>query len=105
MQENQKQQLEQSKRLNANRVYIYTENCTFCGQTDDFADLSIRLKNLGKNVFTRQTTLWTGWKAEADELELELPCIFDCDTQQCMTVEEGNNKTDEELKEWLNALD
>lgn len=102
--ENQKQ-IERSRRLNANRTYIYTDGCTFCGRNDDWADLSTRLKNLGKNVFARQTLLFAGWGAEADEIGLTLPFVYDCDTGQAITVAEGNAMTDEELKDWLNALD
>lgn len=105
MQNETQKQIEQSRKLNANRVYIYTDECTFCGRNDDWADLSIRLKSLGKDVFARQTLLWAGWKNEADELGLDLPFIYDCDTGKCMTVSDGNAKTDEELKEWLSALD
>lgn len=105
MQNENQRQIEQSRKLNANRTYIYVETCTFCGRNEDWAELSTRLKNLGKNVFARTTTLWTGWAEEAEEIGLELPCVYDCDTGKSMTIAEGNAMSDEELKEWLNALD
>lgn len=93
--------MEQVRKLNANRTYIYTDQCVTCGKTDAYKDIANRLKLKNKDVFVKQTPLFIGWQNEATELGLELPSVYDCDTGHKATVEELDGKSEEELEEWL----
>lgn len=86
---------------NKNRTYIYTKDCKLCGNTEEYSEISHRLKKLGKDVFVKQTSLFAGWQAEADEINLEMPFVLDYDTMNAATVEELNGKSEEELRDWL----
>lgn len=86
---------------NANRTYIYTKQCKLCGHTDAYASLSHRLTTLGKDVYVKQTSLFAGWQAEADEIGLEMPFVLDYDTMQSETVENLDKMNEEELRDWL----
>lgn len=88
-------------KANKNRTFIYTNECKLCGKTESYADLAFRLKKFGKDVFVKQISLWAGWASEAQELNLELPCVLDYDTMRSDTVEHLSKLSDEELKEFL----
>ena len=88
-------------KANENRTFIYTEDCKLCGHTNAYADIVYRLKELGKDVYVKQTSLWVGWSNEAAEIGLPMPFVLDYDTMNTATVEELDKKTNEELKEWL----
>ena len=86
---------------NSNQTFIYTEQCKICGVTEAYAALARRLQDLGKSVQVKQISLFAGWAAEAEELGLPMPSVFDYDSRQAETVENLNKKSNEELREWL----
>lgn len=91
----------QVRKINANRTYIYVEDCAFCGHTEGYAKVATRLKLNKKDVFVKQTPLFLGWQQEAAALGLEMPSVYDCDTNQKATVAELEEMSDEELEAWL----
>ena len=94
-------ELERSNKLNANRTYIYTDECVTCGHTEGYKLIANRLKLLNKDVFVKQTPLFIGWQNEAAEIGLTMPFAYDCDTGNYNTCEELDKLSDEELEEWL----
>ena len=101
----QNQPLSLERRINANRSYIYTENCVICGQTENYAKAATALKSLGKDVYAKQTPLFIGWQQEAAEIGLPMPFVYDCDTEQYETVENIEKMSEQELKAWLGIDD
>lgn len=91
----------QKRRINANRTYIYTDQCVTCGNTESYQAIVNRLKLKHKDVFVKQTPLFIGWQNEAAEIGLPYPFVYDCDSGNKATCAELDNLTEEELDDWL----
>ena len=91
----------QKRRINANRTYIYTDQCVTCGHTEAYQSIANRLKTKGKDVFVKQTPLFIGWQNEAAEIGLSYPFVYDCDSGNKGTCAELDNMSEEELDGWL----
>lgn len=95
----------QVRKINANRTYIYTDQCRICGKSDSYSKLVQRLKKMKKDVFVKQVSLFIGWQNEAAEIDLSYPFVYDCDSNRSAEVETLDEMTDEELKAWLKPED
>lgn len=89
------------EKINANRSYIYTDQCVVCGKTEKYKATANRLKLRNKTVFVKQTPLFITWQQEAAEIGLPMPFVYDCDTGNKATCEEIDNMSEEELDDWL----
>lgn len=93
--------MDNQNKLNANRTYIYTEQCVTCGNTEEYQSVANKLKLKHKDVFVKQTPLFVGWMQEAMAIGLPMPFVYDCDTGNKLTCAEFDNMSEEELDDWL----
>lgn len=75
MEQNQEKPRKLSK-VNENRAFIYTEDCTMCGLNTELQPIIDSLREAQLEVHTKQTSLWPGWKEEAAKIGIELPFVW-----------------------------
>lgn len=85
-----------------NKVFLYTESCTFCGDAFPSDEKILRgvVKKAKKELVVKQTTLFHGWRDEAASLSsrfgIEVPFYFDYDSDSVISWKEVYTETGNE---------